>query len=351
MAKIIDRVKEKLSDDLFTNEDIDLVLEQEKYYPVESDDEEEDGVFKYSNGKSQIWIAYVRDGEDLMVTNVTMSTKKKGNTEVRPFRAVAEIKHMMDWFRENEQYDNFMTFMLGLFLARRVGDTLSLKWSDFYYENGRKKEILNTLVEQKTGKTVNMHISDVVFKYLDWYCEKTGVNPMKNLDRDIFCGKQKAELPERYSEKEYEKAVKKQAAAYRNQFKKAARAYGMEDVSTHSTRKSFGYIAHELNRFDPDCLYVEQSIFGHDSLETTKTYTGIMDEKAKKMFNDVANYVYDIDNGITTVIDNMPVIALKTNDLRDIIMRAFTIGRENNNMSDMEVLNILITMAEERRVS
>ena len=353
--KIVDRVKQKLSNDLVnTIEDIDKVLEKEKYYPLEIDeDDSEDGnSLKYTNSKSKITVYYHFDEDgNYTIDNVTMGTKKTGNTKVRAFRTTDEIKSMMDWFRDNGRYDDFMTFMLGLFLARRVGDTLSLKWKDFYFENGRKKDILNTLVEDKTGKTVNMHITNTVFKYLDWYCEKIGINPMDHWNEDIFDSEYKKELPLHYTEDQYEKAIKKQASAYRYQFKKAANELGIENVSTHSTRKSFGRIAHDINKFDPDCLPALQSVLGHDSVETTKIYIDILDEKAEKMFNDVSSYIEDIDNGIIPEIDNMPVIALKTNDFRDIIMKAFTIGRENNNMSDMEVLNILITLAEQKRVS
>jgi len=349
--KLIDKIKKKIMKDILTNEEIDVVLEQEKYYPVESDDEQEDGILKYTNGKSQLWVTYERDGCDYMVTKVAMVTKKKGNTKVRAFRTVEEIKGMMDWFRKNKQYDNFMIFMLGMFLARRVGDTLSLKWGDFYFENGRKKDILNTLVEDKTGKIVNMHIVNTVWEYLDWYCEETKINPIERLESDIFMTKAKMELPERYTQEEYSKVIEKQESAYRYQFKKAAQELGIDGVSTHSTRKSFGFIAHNIHKFDPDCLPVLQSIYGHSDMETTKRYIDIMDEKAERIFADVAKYISDVDKGINPVIDNMPVIALRTNDLRDLIMRAFTIGRENNNMNGMEALNILIAMAEEKRVS
>lgn len=351
--KIVDRVKQELSNDLInTIEDIDKVLEREKYYPLEIDEEDnEDGnSLKYTNGKSKITVYYHFDKDgNYIIDNATMGSKKTGNTKVRAFRDINEIKGMMDWFRDNERYDDFMTFMLGLFLARRVGDTLSLKWKDFYFENGRRKEVLNTLIEDKTGKTVNMHITDTVFKYLDWYCEKIGINPMDHWSEDIFKSKYKKELPLRYTEEQYENAIKKQASAYRYQFKKAADELGIHGVSTHSTRKSFGRIAHEINKFDPDCLPTLQSVLGHDSVETTKIYIDILDEKAEKMFNDVSSYIEDIDNGIKPEIDNMPVIALKTNDMRDILMEAYKMGKDGSD--EMESLNSLITLLEKKRVS
>lgn len=347
--KITERIYEQIKDvDMY--EEIDSIMESEGYYPIEK---EEDGAefitYKYSNGKSEIWISQVWMGDDYIVDKVSLVTKKRGSTKVRAFRSIEEIKSMMDWFREHERYDDFITFVLGMFLARRVGDTLSLKWSDFYYENGRKKDVLNTLIEDKTDKTVNMHITDNLWGYLDWYCGKTGVNPMENLSNDIFNSRWKMELGSTYTEKEYEEAIKKQAAAYRNQFKRAAKDLGIENVSTHSTRKSFGYIAHTINRYDPDCLDVLQTIYGHDSKETTKIYIDIMDEKAEKMFNDVANYVTDADNGIMPVIDNVPVVALKTNDLRELIKMAYRMGV--NGGSEMDSFDKALAFADEKRLA
>lgn len=350
--KIVDRIKEDLLCNVLSIEDIDKVLEKEKYYPVEVDEEdnEERNFLKYTNNKSKILVYYhIEEDNNLIVENVTMGTKKTGNTKVRAFRSTEEIKSMMDWFRDNERYDDFLTFMLGLFLARRVGDTLSLKWSDFYFENGRKKEILNTLLEDKTGKIINMHITDTVFRYLDWYCEKKGINPIEHWNEDIFKSKYKEELPVNYTNAQYEKAIKKQSGAYRYQFKKASDELGIYGVSTHSTRKSFGRIAHDINKFDPDCLPTLQSVLGHGSVETTKIYIDIMEEKAEKMFYDVSKYIEDIDNGVNPIIDNTPVIALKTDDLRKVLITAFKMGKNNND--EMEALDKLITLVEEIRVS
>ena len=239
--------------------------------------------------------------------------------------------------------------MLGLFLARRVGDTLSLKWSDFYEENGKRKRILNTLVEDKTEKTVKISITEITWKYIDWYCEVKYINPMEHFTEDIFQSVHKADLQNGYTEEEYKATIDKLAASFRYEFKKAAKANGIEGVSTHSMRKTFGYIAHEINRFDPDCLPVLQTVFGHDSAETTKIYIDVIPEKAEKMFNDVGKYICDIDNGIKPTIDNTPVIALKTNDLRDILTKAYKMGMDGG-YDSMDAMNKLLTNVEEKRV-
>ena len=64
------------------------------------------------------------------------SYKKEGKTEVYPFWYVEDIIGMMDFFKMKEMWHWYLVFNLGLFLGRRVSDTLSFKWSDFFYENG-----------------------------------------------------------------------------------------------------------------------------------------------------------------------------------------------------------------------
>lgn len=181
---------------------------------------------------------------------------------------------------------------------------------------------------------------------------------MEHYKEDIFNHTCKENIPKYVNSNvytnEYEKAIKTQAKAFRYQFNCAAKALGIEGVSTHSMRKTFGHLAHELNQFDPDCLDVLQSIYVQDSRETTKIYIDIIDDKAKGMFNGVANFVNDIDNGVEPCIQNIPVIGIKTNDLRDILLRAYNLGMENSYAQEanihMEVMNQLISEVEKMRV-
>lgn len=166
MAKIIDRLKEQLTEDILTETEIDAVMEKEKYYPIESDTEQEDGVIKYSNGKSEMWVKCIYSDGEYLVSDVTLKTKKSGSTRTRHLTP-EEIKQFMDYFRNNGKYDEFLIFLMELFLARRIGDTLCLEWGNFYYENGNKRDVIRDLLEQKTDKIAKLHIANVIWKYLD----------------------------------------------------------------------------------------------------------------------------------------------------------------------------------------
>lgn len=340
--------------EIYSEGELESLMETENFFPIEQDDEEEEGILKYTNYKSQIWLKYTKDESEYLIENVTRCTKKNGPTQVRAFRSIEEIRGMLMYFRDNEEYDAFLIFVLGCLLARRVGDTVSLKWSDLYHENGVQKSVLDTLVEAKTDKIVRVKITDITWKYVDWYCRLVKINPMEHFNDDIFLTSKKrmaANCQDPVERKrKYNKAMESLIASYRYKFKKASSALGIEGVSTHSTRKTFGYLAHLLNKYDPDCLFVLQSILGHESIEMTKIYIDIVDEKATKMFEDVSCYIRDADKGILPAIDNTPIITLRTNDLRDVLIAAYRYGQNGKN-DEMGTLNRLLSIVDEKRVS
>ena len=65
------------------------------------------------------------------------ATKKKGKTEVYPFWNLEDIKNVVEWFEQNNEWDGYLITLLEMLLARRISDTISMRWSDLYYENGK----------------------------------------------------------------------------------------------------------------------------------------------------------------------------------------------------------------------
>lgn len=348
--KRTDRLKQKMTV-LYTLEELDKIAEEEGYYPLEDDSEEVQHALVYTNGKSQLWIKYEKNDGLYKITDITCGNKKRGKTRVRAFRNYTEIKLMMDYFREHNQYDHFLTMMFSLLTGRRVGDTLSLKLSHIFYENGQKRDFITTLEEEKTDKYMTLKISGALWGYIDWYLDKTGITPKNNINGDLFPTDKKQFLYQTKNvkfQKEYknamEKALDSQESSYRYAFKKAADANGIKDVSTHTPRKSFGYWAHKLNPQDVDNLDVLQTIFGHASRETTKIYIDEIPEKGEKIFEQVGNFVSDIDNGIEPEINNSPILSIKTSDLRDLFIMACDESIKGRDKTD--ILNELYSIAE-----
>ncbi len=277
--------------------------------------------------------------------------KQTGKTEVYPFWSMDDIKNMMDYFKMKEMWHWYWIFNAGLLLGRRVGDTLSFKWSDFFYENGRMKNEIE-IKEQKTGKITRPYVCRACRDALQLYIDKTGIDPMENYDDFIVTTEKKTELlenQEEYSEKEFEellyKATQSQAAAYRKQFKIAADACNIQyPVSTHSTRKTFGYWSIKLHPYDVTTVDKLQLIFEHSDRNTTLKYSGIAREHMIKLYNDMGDFITDVSNGKKPLIKNSPVLPLKSEDFRYILSMCYDMAQNNENKFD--VINELIGMAE-----
>lgn len=279
------------------------------------------------------------------------SYKKEGKTEVYPFWYVEDIIGMMDYFKMKEMWHWYLVFNLGLFLGRRVSDTLSFKWSDFFYENGRMKDEID-IREQKTGKLTRPYVCGACKEAIQLYIEKTGANPLEKFDGLIISTKERDELlkqEDQYDKKEFDKlmlkATKSQAASYRKQFKLAAEYCGIDyPVSTHSTRKTFGYWSIKLHPYDVTTVDKLQGIFAHSNRNITLRYCGIAREDEIKLYNDMGDFITDVKNGKKPVIKNSPVIPLKSEDFREILSKCWEMSRTG--ISKFDGINELIGMAE-----
>ena len=295
-------------------------------------------------------------------------TKRKEKTEVYPFWKMEDIRNVVEWFENNNEWDGYLITMLELLLGRRIGDTVMIKWSDLYYENENRKREINTIEEQKTEKVTNIPISDTVFEVVDKYLENVDVDIKKHYNEYIFeyipksnwikrknsniyskndiefwCKALNKTISEDRKEKiikefskqqrysslgdylyyvvEYNDVVKQQTNVYRKLLNKAVEAANIKyAVSTHSLRKSFGYWIHKTHPFDPDCLLSLQKLFNHTNLNDTMDYIGLTDEKNRQLINDHGEFIHNVLAGKgDEIVENMPVISLKSDDLGKII--------------------------------
>ena len=145
------------------------------------------------------------------------------------------------------------------------------------------------------------------------------------------------------------KATQSQASAYRKQFKLAADACGIQyPVSTHSTRKTFGYFSVKLHPYDVTTIDKLQGIFQHSDRNTTLRYIGIAREDEIKLYNDMGQFMEDISYGKNPVIKNSPVVPLKAEDFREILSICWDMAK--NGEDKFEGINKLIGMSEQMMV-
>lgn len=141
---------------------------------------------------------------------------------------------------------NKMLFRLGLNTGLRISDILDLKVSDI------KRTI--ELTEQKTGKIKRFQLSDSFYdeliQYIKSYCRGEWLFPSKTGE------------PLSY------------AQAYKI-IKTAGKKAGIDDIGTHTMRKTFGYYAYNVLKVP--IAYIMEAL-NHSSESHTLRYIGITED-------------------------------------------------------------------------
>lgn len=275
--------------------------------------------------------------------NVKSNKKRGRKSEVYAFE-IEDIKKVMDYFTENQMWNHYLIFVIGLNMARRIGDTLSLTWEHIFDpKTGGFRQDLLEIVEDKTDKLANPHINSAVRNAVNLYIEKTGCDPAaNNYKNPVFM-----QLSGNY------KGRVVSADGYRKALKKAAAAVGITyNVGTHSTRKTFGKINRMLHPGDYDSMEILQTIFNHTDTKTTKHYIGLTKQKVNQYYDDMGNFFDEYVTGGKeyAVQSESPIIALDSNDMRDVIKAAYEAGLQNANNADpsthIDAINSIMEMIE-----
>ena len=329
--KKIDKIKKELCGNIYSATELDNLMAEKGFAQIESDDQIEDGVIKYTNCKLQLWLTVDRDTDDILVTDIKSVTKVGGvATKVDPFHSFDDLNKVLSYFWNHEWYHHWLCGNLMVSFGRRVGDTLSLAWSDIFLSNGEYRERLVTLQEEKTGKVIGVRIHDYAKECIQKYCKKLGIKPMEHYQESVFSIG---------------------AAAFRAALKKSVVEVGLTyPVSTHSFRKFYGNMMYKLHPQDADSLSIVQSMFGHSDPNITKGYIGAIDEKIDKYNVDYAEYLMDSSKGKEVAFKNTPIYSLKSDDIRNIISIAYQLGKQDNHISEVEDINYLLSLVEEKRV-
>lgn len=331
MSTTLDKIKALVQGEIFTGTELDNTMFSFGFFPSDSDD---DNIIKYSNGKSQIWLDVARDEFGNIITdNVRKVTKEAGETEVDPIHSFEDLKRILDYFYEKKQYHHWLNALLQTLLGRRVGDITYLKWSDFYLRNGIPKEKL-TISEEKTGKIVKLLLTDYVMENVLHYSELIGVKPTEHYNERLF---------------------NTEAQTFRKALKTASNNLEIRyAISCHSFRKFFGNQSYKLHPNDPDRIKKIQFLFGHSSEQITRHYIGEIGEEMDKYMEDISNATKTYMEYGQYEVDNSPVMAFRVQDVRKAISDIYFKGKqsvaENKGVSDMEIINQLITDMERMRL-
>lgn len=169
---------------------------------------------------------------------------------VQPIRDKKKIDIMKTLLREkDEKY--YILFRVGINVGLRVSDILSLKVSDVH----ERSHV--TIVEKKTGKTRRFLIPNSLQKEIAEFIRTN------NMEDDEYLIQ---------SRKGFNKPITR-VQAYRV-LNDIAKQIGLDEVGTHTMRKTFGYHHYQANKD----VAILQSIFGHAAPSICMLYIGITDD-------------------------------------------------------------------------
>ena len=164
---------------------------------------------------------------------------------VQPIRDVEDIENMKRVLKKNGQRD-YMLFLTGINTGLRISDILNL-----YAGDVRGKTHI-TITEKKTGKNKRLLLNAPFKAELDEYIlDMTDEEPLFKSQKGVnkpICGIRAWGI-----------------------LKEAAKQCGLEEIGTHTLRKTFGY--HFYQQYKDVAML--QYIFNHSSPSVTMRYIGI----------------------------------------------------------------------------
>lgn len=163
---------------------------------------------------------------------------------VEPIRSKEDIDMMCDYLRE-WNYRNYLLFLIGINTGLRISDIVNLKVS-----NIRGYYII--AIERKTKKRKRVKMNSLVKREVDRYIKG------KKVSEYLFQSRKGKNQP-----------ITRQAAYCI--IKIAAEDCGIENVGTHTMRKTFGYQYYQKHKD----IAMLMDLFNHASPMITKRYIGI----------------------------------------------------------------------------
>ena len=271
--------------------------------------------------------------------------KQRGKKSEVYHLEIEDMKKLAAYFCDNEKWLCYLIFVLSCNMARRVGDTLSLTWQNFFNPaTGQFRADLLEFSEDKTDKLASPHLNSACKSAIRLYIEKTGCNPAADGYSIPICMQLSGN---------YKGRVMSESCYYKN-IKKAAADIGIPyNVGTHSPRKTFGMMNRMLHPGDYDSMEILQTIFNHSDVKTTKHYIGLTKQKVDQYYDDMGEFFEDYIIGDKEYQDvsNSFIISLEANDLRDIIKAAYEAGRTNadndNAMAHVDAITQLMSMVDQ----
>lgn len=329
MAGMTETMRKDLLNEVLSQTELENYMANKGFELVEVEDEDTtiNGIIKFTNYKSQMWITATQDeNDDVLVEQIVNVTRFPGeSTRVKPFQCYNDLKGVLDYFWNNKQYDNWLISWLCVLEGRRISDVLNLKWLDLYMNNGFFRDRLVTLKEEKTGKIVAPPLNALAKQRIEEYCKIFGIVPMSHYREKVF-------------NKGYE--------PYRKALNKAVEFCGITyPVGSHSFRKYYANTLYKLHIQDVNNIKVIQSLLGHSDEQMTLVYIDEWDEQKDRYNDDLVEFLLAKERGEAVEISNSPIMALKADIFRELLSQCW--DKALSGMDKFEGINEIIKAAEQ----
>ena len=183
---------------------------------------------------------------------------------VEPIRDKSKIQSVKLYLKGKDLRSCAM-FIVGINIALRITDLLSLKWRDVLKQNKRTFRDIE-IYEGKTNKYRKIKLNKSARGIL-----KELMESLEYFDMEDFIFK---------SREGENKPITRQQAL--NILKDAAKAVGItENIGTHSLRKTWGYHAWKAG-FSPAII---METLNHSNLAVTKRYLGIQQDDINELYD------------------------------------------------------------------
>ena len=194
---------------------------------------------------------------------------------VMPIKNIEDIERCKEFLKnrtENapERYKksyakDLLLFKIAINIGLRVNDLLSITWSDIFKADTHKFNSYFVPKEQKTKKIRQIFINEAFRSAVKEYLKYV---PDVKLEGYVFTNRQGNRLSD---------------ASVDKLMKLLEKEIGLENLSTHSLRKTFAYHMY----MQTQDLSLVQEILQHSSVAVTRRYLGISQEVKKNAYNEL----------------------------------------------------------------
>lgn len=235
-------------------------------------------------GRKEKEVRYNKDGS---ISRIKCNKVAGKDSEVYAFKTKEEIsdmirvfdKHIEEAKDENKKQiacRNKLLFIIGINIGIRGSDLRTLRWNFFFNRNGDELEFkefytLQPMKQRKQKKFVKLFFNQTVKTAINNYISEY---PIEDLNDYLFSSRKGDEPIEVSSLCRIVKSTANEAGIIQN-------------IGSHSLRKTFGFWAWHEAEDKNKALVILQRIFNHSSTTTTCKYIGLLDDEIKEMYNSI----------------------------------------------------------------